>query len=708
MLLIGMQQVSAVTYSRTFTEDTTWYYQQLTTRPTLIVEIEFSIVCLQGPRSLRFNLYTTEDNINLKKNCSLRNYGQLNNGQFWTRLWPLSYIKYVCLKDKNGLLHCTGKTVIQDFKPRTVSFSIGNGCDHPGEISLKGLSFNISVSGQRNKTDCVPLHPRNQLGCVKFYPFASFPNLFGDQQQEALNSAGTIINVVNQYSGGCYKFILELTCYMCIPKCDVTRNVTTPLCRETCWDFLHGCEAVFRKFYQDYTSDIKKLMNCDYLPRIGGDINCFYKAVTCASPPQIPNGKIEGGIINGTYPLHTQLNIMCVNETFVMKGNNTITCMYTGTWPHPPQCVLRVCPAPPLVEHAHLEGHHNVNEVYPWHTQVTYVCDNKTFHMEGNSTVTCLRNEHWSHVPECVEFVPNRNNQTKLKTLEIVLPTIFVVLLTVISSSLVILYKRKLKLKHNIWPDKFTQDNSSLTRMKRYDAFICYQFDADDDFVKNTIILELEQNHDPPFKLCIHENDFEPGYGILDNMQTAIQNSNSAILVMSQGFVDSMWCQQEFQFCYIEHMKDPAFKLFVIMMQPMDSLNNLTECMKQYFVQETYLKKGDEKLFTKIGSYLTLVKQPKDAGDATGGIDINTSEEQEGQSAQINEGRITTDELDVPSDITQDHTSINHNTHTRYNRNDNLVVQEHEQISNDPKKYIVVNDVDDISDNDENVPLLIE
>ena len=55
--------------------------------------------------------------------------------------------------------------------------------------------------------------------------------------------------------------------------------------------------------------------------------------------------------------------------------------------------------------------------------------------------------------------------------------------------------------------------------MKRYDAFICYQFDADDDFVKNTIIPELEQNHDPPFKLCIHENDFEPEYGILDNMQ---------------------------------------------------------------------------------------------------------------------------------------------------------------------------------------------
>ena len=171
-------------------------------------------------------------------------------------------------------------------------------------------------------------------------------------------------------------------------------------------------------------------MNCDYLPRISGDIKCFYKAVTCEPPPKIPNGKIEGGIINGTYPLHTQLNIMCVNETFVMKGNNTITCMYTGTWPHPPRCILRVCPSPPIVEHAHLEEHYNVSEVYPWLTQLTYVCDNNTFHMEGNSTVTCLKNEHWSPVPECVELVPNRNNQNKLNPLEIVLPAIFVVLLT--------------------------------------------------------------------------------------------------------------------------------------------------------------------------------------------------------------------------------------------------------------------------------------
>ena len=284
------------------------------------------------------------------------------------------------------------------------------------------------------------------------------------------------------------------------------------------------------------------------------------------------------------------------------------------------------------MEHAH----YNVSEVYPWHTQVTYICDNETYHMEGNNTVTCLKNQHWSLVPDCVEFIPNTVNEGIAQLLEIVLPTVVLVLLVISSSCLVFWYKRKLKLKRITLAETFMLDDTSLTRMKKYDAFICYQFDADDEFVKNTIIPELEQNHDPPFKLCIFDDAFLPGSSILDNIQVAIENSNSAILVLSQGFVDSNWCQQEFQLCYMEHMKDPAFKLFVIMMQSKDSLQNLTEFMKEYLTREIYLKKDDQKLFSKIASYLTLVKQPKDDEDALGGIEVNHDEGQ-GQGQDIAE-----------------------------------------------------------------------
>ena len=688
-------------YSHTITEDTTWYYRQLTTEPSLIVEIQFSVVSIETPHTIRLNFYTTEDNINLQENCSFQNNGQLLNGYLWV---PLKSTNNDCLKDKNGLLHCAGKTVIQDFKPRRISFSFGNACKFPTEMSLKGLSFNISVSDQKNKSECVPVQNRRNLkDCGKFYPFASFPNLLGEQLQEAIDTAGSLFSVFKQIPGGCYKFLLEIFCYIFGPKCDATRRVTIPPCKETCWDFLNGCQRKYRKLFTYKKTDITDFLNCDYLPTVGSDIKCFYKAVTCGLPPKIPHGRIEDGVIsNGTYPLHTELSFKCVNETFVIKGNSTITCMYTGTWSQPPQCALRTCPEPPIVEHAHIEEHQNVSEVYPWHTQVTYVCDNNTFHMEGNSTITCLKNEHWSPAPECVELVPDIINQNKLKTLEIVLPIVFVALLVLTSSCLVIFYKRKLRLKGNSLLDAFTLDNVDLTRMKKYDAFVCYQFDSDDDFVKNTIIPELEEKHDPPFKLCVHENDFELGKKIFHNMQAAIENSNSAILVMSQGFLDSDWCPQEFEYCHIEHMKDPAFKLFIILMQPVASLKNLTECMKQYFVQETYAKKDDEKLFIKIASYLTLLKQPKDDEDAPEGIEVNPDEEQEGQSHQENEEGITTD---VPADDAQNDTDVN-NDHSNFG----FTVDGHEDISNEAENeidvHVIVHNGDDVSGNDENVPLL--
>ena len=96
------------------------------------------------------------------------------------------------------------------------------------------------------------------------------------------------------------------------------------------------------------------------------------------------------------------------------------------------------------------------------------------------------------------------------------------------------------------------------------------------------------------------------------NIRNAITNSNSAIIIMSQDYVNSLWCKEEFEQCYMETMKDPAFKLFVIMMQPEKELVSSSEYMESFFKHKTYLEKNDPKLGTKIADYLTWVKQPKE------------------------------------------------------------------------------------------------
>ena len=151
---------------------------------------------------------------------------------------------------------------------------------------------------------------------------------------------------------------------------------------------------------------------------------------------------------------------------------------------------------------------------------------------------------------------------------------------------------------------------STLKRIRPFHATIFYHFDTDDDFVINYLLPELEEIR--RFKLCIHSRNFVPGRDIKDNIEEAIEGSNSAIIIMSQGFVDSMWCKEEFTHCYIENMKDAAFNLFVIMMQPAETLVNISPYMKTFFANKTYLVVNDPELFTKLTAHLENSRYPED------------------------------------------------------------------------------------------------
>ena len=148
-----------------------------------------------------------------------------------------------------------------------------------------------------------------------------------------------------------------------------------------------------------------------------------------------------------------------------------------------------------------------------------------------------------------------------------------------------------------------------LKRNREFDAFVLYHFDSDDYFVINYLLPELEETEG--FKLCIHSRNFVPGRDIKDNIEQALEGSNSAIIVMSQGFVDSIWCKEEFTHCYIENMEDDSFNLFVIMMQPVETLVNISPYMKSFFAKKTYLQLNDLELFTKLAKQLDNARLPK-------------------------------------------------------------------------------------------------
>ena len=148
------------------------------------------------------------------------------------------------------------------------------------------------------------------------------------------------------------------------------------------------------------------------------------------------------------------------------------------------------------------------------------------------------------------------------------------------------------------------------TRTRPYDAFVSFHHSGPHrDFVFDRILSELEEIYDPPFRLYIHDRDFDLAEDIMWNIETAIRQSNSAIIVMSQGYVDSKWCRVEFRECFLESAADSAFRIFVILMQPMESLVNKSIYMKKFFGQTTCASHTDTRLFTKLGKGLKEIKE---------------------------------------------------------------------------------------------------
>ncbi len=237
--------------------------------------------------------------------------------------------------------------------------------------------------------------------------------------------------------------------------------------------------------------------------------------------------------------------------------------------------------------------------------KASYSCFDSSKSMANGGTSRCTYSGKWSALEPCAAA-------SGPDIIVIVSVSLSLFLLSVILGCICI-YKMCIRIDKTI----------SLTRIRDFDAVVFYAYvEGDEEFVRNILREELEVQCEPAFKLLIHGRDFKPGRDIKHNIRDAVHNSNSAIIIMSQDFVNSLWCRDEFEECYMENRKDPAFKIYVIMMQPKDELTNLTAYMESFFDSKTYLERGDEDLFDKLEKELTLTKTlKKDAGNDNVNLD---------------------------------------------------------------------------------------
>nr|UFQ90036.1 toll-like receptor 2 [Haliotis discus hannai] len=123
-----------------------------------------------------------------------------------------------------------------------------------------------------------------------------------------------------------------------------------------------------------------------------------------------------------------------------------------------------------------------------------------------------------------------------------------------------------------------------LLEMK-YDAFISYS-NPDGDWVYDELMGYLEG--EAGLRLCEHSRDFESGKLIVDNVFEALDSSRKTVLVISNEYMKSDWCQFELQMALNSFLKQ-EIKLVVILLEHVEACH-VTSTLRALMTSTTYIE----------------------------------------------------------------------------------------------------------------------
>ncbi|CAC5402144.1 unnamed protein product [Mytilus coruscus] len=127
--------------------------------------------------------------------------------------------------------------------------------------------------------------------------------------------------------------------------------------------------------------------------------------------------------------------------------------------------------------------------------------------------------------------------------------------------------------------------SSDLPANYEFDAFIVYR-DADRHWVHGELLKRLE---DMNLKICVHYRDFVADQPITSNIENFMNKSWKIIVVMSNNFAKSEWCQ--WKLCLVQERRRRKGKnaMVLIMRQQIDS-KHMTRHLRTLLYTTPYLK----------------------------------------------------------------------------------------------------------------------
>ena len=186
----------------------------------------------------------------------------------------------------------------------------------------------------------------------------------------------------------------------------------------------------------------------------------------------------------------------------------------------------------------------------------------------------------------CTTSNGDRTANESIKTISshVVASFLFVVL---VAAALIYRFRKEIKLilytRFNWHPFDRVDDSDPS---KIYDAFVSFNM-RDRQWVMEILQNKLE-NHNPPYKLCIHCRDFIPGAPISENILENVKKSRRMIMVLSRHFIQSEWCMLEFRAAHRRVLQGRRNYLIIVLFDDVNT-ESLDDELKLYLKTNTYL-----------------------------------------------------------------------------------------------------------------------
>ncbi|XP_067669035.1 toll-like receptor 3 [Haliotis asinina] len=176
------------------------------------------------------------------------------------------------------------------------------------------------------------------------------------------------------------------------------------------------------------------------------------------------------------------------------------------------------------------------------------------------------------------------------------------------------MYRYRWHIRYFIYMVRYSQRQEVDTGEYEYDAFVAYCAGDRHWVIRNMLpVLEGSEN----LKLCVHDRDFEVGKLIVDNIVDAIEASRKIVIVLSNSFAESDWCQFELNLIQRHVLENGQRLLLVVMLEEIDT-RHVTKAMRAMLQTTTYLMWGEEDYARKafFNRLRMLLRSPtRDAGN---------------------------------------------------------------------------------------------